>query len=264
MYAEVLAARADPDLLVRERLAEYGGRDSYRPPVCEHGCLPNLDHETRAEAGLVGVACPHEEACWPGWRWVPRDEVLSLRCSSAGVFAALRDENALAPLELPTGSPVTPVGRLQRRGLDVPVVWLRPRRDFELVALGLRRQLGGDGLIVLVPKDPRVPFAAREGIAVLELPARDDGHLELARGLDTLDPTYRVRASERSHPELDVDWIHLRFATEEKRHVLWVNGHDFVGFHKSDAVFARLVLLAASRKFGLRGGWRNKACLVGD
>lgn len=260
------AAQLEPERLVREGLAEYGRPDWYEAPECEDGCLPNLDHESRAAEGLVGVACPSDTPCWDGWRWVPQAEVLSIHWSAERVFRALRAHNGLLPLELPpgTGTPAIPVGRLRRRGLDVAVVWMRPRVGFETTVLGLRQQLGGDGLIVVVPRDPRVPFPARERIAVLELPATGSPHLELARGLDELDPGYRARAAAREHAELEVDWIRLHFATEEKRHVLIVNGHDFVGFRKGDALFARLLLLAASRKFGPRDGWRNKACLVGD
>lgn len=264
-YAEVLAAHAEPVLLVAEGVAEYGRPDDYVPPDCEHACLPNLNYDLRASERLVGVACPQEPACWPGWRWMPQDEVLTLECSAARVFGALREENGLLPLELPLGVPATPIGRLRRRGLDVPVVWLRARRGgFDLAARGLRQQLGGDGLIVMVPKDPRARFAASERIVVIELDAASGGHLGLTRGLDELDPGYRARAARRDEPDAEVDWIHLRFATEEKRHVLVVNGHDFVGFRKGDAVFARLLLLAAARKHGHRGGWRNKASLVGD
>jgi hypothetical protein len=99
---------------------------------------------------------------------------------------------------------------------------------------------------------------------VLELSGDAGGQLGLLRGLDHLDPGYRVRAASRTNHDLEVDWIQLRFATEEKRHVLIVNGHDFVGFRKHDTLFARLLFLAAERKFGTRGGWRSKACLVGE
>lgn len=262
-YAEVLAAKADPVLLVRDSVLQHGNRFGYQPRDCEHGCEPNLDFDSRAAEKLVGVACPNDEACWRGWRWVPETEVLSLRCESASVFAALRAANGLEPLALPAGAGVTPVGRLKRRGLDVAVVWLRPRRGFEPLARGLRQQLARDGLIVLVPKVVPVPFTATEGIAVLELPLRDSGNLELSRGLDQLAPTYRKRASDRSNADLEVDWIHLRFATEEHQHVLMVNGHRFVGFQKADVLFARLLYLAACRKFGPRGGWKHKASLVG-
>lgn len=263
-YAEVRAAQLEPELLVREGLAEYGHPDWYEPPWCECGCLPNLDLESRAAEGLVGVACVSDAACWSGWRWTPQAEVLSVHWSAERVFGALRAHNGLLPLELPPGAPAIAVGRLRRRGLDVAVVWMRQRVGFETTVLGLRQQLGGDGLIVVVPRDPRVPFAARERIAVLELKGAGSPHLELGRGLDELDPGYRARAAAREQPELEVDWVRLHFATEEKRHVLLVNGHDFVGFRKGDALFARLLLLAASRKYGPREGWRNKACLVGD
>lgn len=264
-YAEVLAAGADPLLLVEEGIAEYGRPDAYTPPDCERACLPNIDYDARANERRVGVACPEEPACWPGWLWVSREEVLTLECSAARVFRALQEAHGLMPLELPPGVAATPIGRLRRRGLDVPVVWLRARRStFELFVRGLRQQIGGDGLLVVVPKDPRVRFSTAERIVVVELEAASDGHLELTRGLDELEPGYRARAARRDEPDAEVDWIRLHFATTEARHVLVVNGHDFVGFHHADAVFARLLLLGAARKNGARGGWLHKASLVGD
>jgi hypothetical protein len=263
-YAEILADGAQPSLLVAEGVAEYGALDDYAPEGCAHGCVPNIDYDRRASESLVGVACPNDEACWPGWRWVARDEALTLRASSTQLFGALREENGLLPLELPPSvRGATAIGRLKRRGLDVPVVWMRARRDFFLSALGLRQQLGGDGLIVVVPKHPGVHFAADEQIAVLELPTAHDGHLGLVRGLDQLDPIYRKKAAGRDEPDAEVDWVRLHFATTEARHVLLVNDHDFVGFRQGDVQFARLLLLAAARKF-TRRGWIHKASLVGD
>lgn len=265
-YDELLVAfdSAPPELLVRERVLEYGSKEAYSPPDCEHGCIPDLDFAGRAAEGLVGVACPHEEPCWRGRRWVPEREVLSFRCHGDGLFAALRDRNGLAPLHRAPGGGFTAVGVLKRRGLEVPVVWTRPRRDFQQAVLGLRQQLGGKGLIVLVPRLPPVSFGPRDGIAVIELLEGQDGHLELTRGLDLLDPRYRENAAQREAADAEVDWVHLRFATTPERHVLIVNGHDFVGFRKADAVFARLLYLAAERRFGTRGGWKNKASLIGD
>ncbi|QRK08534.1 hypothetical protein JQX13_53050 [Archangium violaceum] len=248
-----------------EGVLEYGKADGYEPPGCEHGCTPNLDVETRISDGLVGVACPNAPYCWPGWMWVPEHEVNSLRCRASLVFAALRKLNGLVELTQPVPAPFVAVGLLQKRGCTVPVVWLRSAKlGFEQACLGLRKQLGGDGLIVLVAKDPRVPFHPSERIAVLELLDGADGHLGLVRGLDMFDPDYRTRAASRENSELDVDFIHLRFETQPDRHVLLVNGHDFGGFRKSDVLFTQLLLLAAGRIGGRRDGWRNKAALVGD
>ena len=74
-YAEVMAAGAEPALMVRERVLEYGTDDGYEPAGCEHGCTPNLEYDRRKKDGLVGVACPNEPACWPGWIWDARTEV---------------------------------------------------------------------------------------------------------------------------------------------------------------------------------------------
>jgi len=252
------------DRLLREGLIAYGPREDYVPPDCEHGCLPDLDFATRAPERLVGVACPNEEPCWRGRSWVRACEVISFRCGSASLFAALRQRNGLAPLHLPAPGGFTPVGLLRRRGREVPVVWSRPRPDFAHAVLGLKRQLATQGLIVLVPRPTSVTLAPLEHVAIIALPDGDDGDLELTRGLDVIDPHYRDKAAQRSEPEAEIDWITLHFATTPERHVLIVNGHDFVGFRKGDALFARLLYLAAERRFGARGGWKKKATLVAD
>lgn len=261
-YAEVRAAHGDPQLLVRDGILAQG-RDDYEPPDCEHRCLPNLDYDTREAEGLVGVACPHEPACWPGWRWVPLDEVESLRCSAKGVLRALAAANGLTALDAKLPAPFAPVGLLRRRGLSIPVVWLRsPRQGFPQLCRGLRAEIGHDALIVLVAKDPRVTFSGGDRVAVLDLGDDSHGRLNLRRALDELTPDYRARAV--SDPELDLDHVYLRFATQPgKRHVLEINGQDFGGFRKSDLKFLRLLLLAATRTKETDDGWLSKARLRG-
>jgi hypothetical protein len=260
-YAEVMAARAEPSLLVRERVLEYGKADGYEPAGCEHGCVPNLDYATRSKGGLVGVACPQEPACWPGWTWVERNDVDALRCRAKNVFAALAGRNGLEPLTVAVPPLFVGVGLLRRRGLAVPVVWLRSAtRGFEQLCRGLRAQLGHDGLVVLVAKDPRVPFAAADKIAVIELLDDARGDLRLVRALDELTPDYRTRVV--TDQTLDLDYVRLRFATRRgKRHVVQINGHDFGGFRQSDVKFLRLLLLAAARKQGTDDGWLDKSRL---
>lgn len=260
-YAEVMAAGAEPALMVRERVLEYGTDDGYEPAGCEHGCTPNLEYDRRKKDGLVGVACPNEPACWPGWTWVARTEVEGLRCRAKDVFAALASRNGLEPLTVAVPPPFVGVGLLRRRGLAVPVVWLRSAtRGFEQLCRGLRAQLGHDALIVLVAKNPRVPFATSDRIAPLELLDNARGDLDLVRALEELTPDYRTRVV--AEPTLDLDYVRMRFATRPgDRHVVEINGHDFGGFRKSDVKFLRLLLLAAARKNRKDEGWLDKSRL---
>ena len=261
-YAEVRAAFGEPQLLVRDGILAPG-RDDYEPPDCEHRCLPNLDYDTRSAEGLVGVACPEEPACWPGWRWVPLEEVESLRCRGKDVLRALGAANGLGPLDVRLPTPFAPVGLLKRRGLSVPVVWLRSaRQGFQQLCRGLRAELGHDALIVVVAKDPRVPFSSADRVAITELGDDPRGQLGLVRALDELTPDYRSRAL--SEPDLDLDHMHLRFATRPgERHVLEINGQDSGAFRKSDLKFLRLLLLAAVRRNGQDDGWVSKSRLRG-
>jgi hypothetical protein len=237
----------------------------YVPRGCERGgCLPNFDWDRRRAQGLVGIACADVPACWSGWQWARSADVERVWFRAADAFAALRERNGLVPLEAELSSPLVPVGLLRRRGLKVPVVWLRwPRFAFEIICHGLRVDLEGDGLIVLVGSDPRIPFHPRRKTAVIELAPHRGDDLGLTRGLDIIDPTYRERRVEE--PSLDFDDIRIRFATQPgTRHTVLINGHDFGGFRKSDVKYLRLLLLAASRVRDpdpMNGGWIDKARL---
>jgi len=260
-YAEVMAAGAEPVLMVRERVLEYGTDDGYEPAGCEHGCTPNLEYDRRKKDGLVGVACPNEPACWPGWSWVARTEVEGLRCQAKLVFAKLAAHNGLEPLTTAVPKPFLGVGLLRRRGLNVAVVWLRaPKLGFEQLCRGLRGDLGVDGLIVLVAKRPPTSLAATDRIVAFELTLDARGGMDLVRALEELTPDYRKRVLD--DPMLDLDYVRLRLSTRPgDRHVVEVNGHDFGGFRKSDLKFLRLLLLAAARKNGKDGGWIDKSRL---
>ncbi|MDP1826620.1 MAG: hypothetical protein Q8L48_25340 [Archangium sp.] len=237
----------------------------HEPADCECGVEPNLDWSTRETDGVVGVSCVAEPACFRGWAWVPRHETEWLRCRARDVFRGLAPLNGLEPLGQAVPSPFLELGQLRRRGLRVVVVWLGVLGyGVETLCRGLRAQLGLDGLIVLVPREARAQFRPEERIALVDLPDGEGGSLGLSRGLDVFDPGYRRRAASREHPDFDVDFIRLRFATRADRHVLSINGHEFDGFKKSDVLFAQLLMLAASRKQGRRDGWRNKAALIGD
>lgn len=264
-YAEIEQSGIDTVLMVREGVLEYGNPDCYIPPDCEHACMPRLDWESRRSEKLVGVACPTEPACWPGWAWVREEEVNSFRCLAPKVLAAAAARNGLAPIAAKIDLPFVPVGMLARRGMRVPVVWLRHLGPgFEHLVRGLRAQLDDDGLIVIVPKTPVAEFYPRERIAVLALPASVDGDLALIRALDMLVPEYRARAVSRDNPGLDMDWIHVHFATSADRHLLRINGHDSAGFRKADVLFAQLLYLAAFRKEDKLQGKKRKEALVAD
>ncbi|WP_342379477.1 hypothetical protein NVS55_08415 [Myxococcus stipitatus] len=260
-YAEVMAAGAEPVLCVRERVLEYGKDDDYEPPDCERGCLPNLNYNLRASEKLVGVACPEEPPCWPGWKWVERTEVEGLRCRAKDVFAKLAARNGLTLLTGKVPKPFLGVGLVRRRGLNVAVVWLRaPKLGFEQLCRGTRAELGVDGMIVLVAKKPPTALTAVDRIVPFELALDARGGMDLARALEELTPEYRTRVIE--DPMLDLDYVRLRLATRPgDRHVVEINGHDFGGFRKSDLKFLRLLLLAAARRNGKDDGWIDKSRL---
>jgi hypothetical protein len=258
---EVVRAGGDPDVLVRSKLLERVGADAYQAPACRHGALPNFDFQRRVQEGLVGVACPGEPACWPGWAWVTWGEVELLRIRPAEVLSALAARHALAPLSDAVPAPFVSIGLMRRRGLAVPVVWLRaPGIGFQPLCRGLRAQLGQDGLVVVVARKPAASFAASERIQVLELAADDSGTLHLDRALEELTPGYRERVVE--DVRLDLDYVRIRFSTAHGvRHAVHINGHDFGGFRRSDVKFMRLLLLAAARKNGANDGWIDKSRL---
>ena len=261
-YDEVLRTGWQPEpLVVRERVLEYGKADDYEPPGCLHGCFPNVNYELGAVEGLVAVACPEEPPCWPGWTMVPRTEVEALRCRAKDVFAKLAALNRLSPLATKVPSPFLAVGQARRRGMNVAVVWLRaPKLGFEQLCRGLRADLGADGLVVLVAKKPPTSFVAADKIVAFDLVLDAHGYMPLVRAIEELTPDYRARVLD--DPMLDLDFVHLRFATKPgDRHVVEINGQDFGGFRKSDLKFLRMLLLAAARKHGKDDGWLDKSRL---
>lgn len=262
-FAAVAQAGSDAEVLVQHGLADVGNADSYVPPLCRHSAIPHLDFRRRYDEGLVGVACPVDPACWPGWRWVPRAELTALRPRTTAVLTALAHRNALSPIPTPVPPPFSAVGLLQRRGLSVPVVWLRTRpTGFELLCQALRRHLGEDGLVVLMSQRASDRFAPAERICVAELPTAPDGDLRLHRALDELHPGYRAVAL--ADPTLDFDDVHVRLDSHPRlRHVVQINGHDVGGFRRSDVKFLRLLLLALARKHGANDGWVPKRVLCG-
>jgi hypothetical protein len=241
----------------------------WRPPGCEGHCQPNLDLETRAHEGLIGVACPHDPACWPGWQWVARPEMAAYICRAADVFAAVRNINGLVPLTGEVGQPIVAVGRLQRRGRDLPVVWMaQPVEPFETICVGLKARLEADGLIVLLSQTvgKTVGVCHPGNVVVLDIPGDGNGDLGLWRALDAIDPAYR---RTRVADALAVfDEVTMTFATVPgDRHIVRINGYALSGFQHSDLKFIRLLYLAVARAGDADvdgGGWLEKWRLQGD
>jgi hypothetical protein len=260
-WAEARGLGVEPEALMAAGWFRYAGVDC-EAPDCECGVEPNV--EVGLRAGELAVSCVAEPACFRGRAWVPREDAEWLETTAGEVFRALAPANGLVPLEAGVASPFVPVGLLRRRGLEVAVVWLRPRVvGAELLCRGLKAQLQTASLVVLVSEAPPV-FTPDERIVTVRLGDVSGARLGLVRALDALDPGYRARASSREHPELDLDFVHLGFSTRPERHVVTINGHEFDGFKQSDVLFTQLLMLAASRKAGRRDGWRSKATLVGD
>ncbi len=266
---DLRAEQLDPSVLLAEgfirRLPGLGG---WRPPGCEHGCLPTLDFEERQAEGLVGIICPRDEPCWPGFEWFPVELLEAFACNKTRLFEELARQNKLGPINAPLGSGVIGVGVSQTRGKHISVVWVDdPGASFDSACLGLRCKLGGDGLIVLVPKaGPVDPVLAAHQIVAMELTEDSRGDLGLRRGLDILDPDYakrRLKAHDAVFEEVQM-WLG---SEPGKRHVVLINGVEIEGFEQSDLKFLRLVLLAKARIDGAqagRSGWIEQAELAVD
>jgi len=268
-HSELAAAGLDAGDLLRARVIERVGDGRWCAPDCQHDCHPALDFETRRDDGLVGVACPEDPACWPGWRWHPINIVEVFCCPATNIFASLRNTNDLEILEADLSSTVISVGTFARRGKRIPVVWmLQPFPPFAELCSGLRTKLGGDGLIVLLSRagDTTTGVRLDGDIVVLDVPEGGDGNLHLWRALDALDPGYHQRRIGDAGAIFD-DVI-LEFATfPGDRHIIRINGHEFGGFQKSDVKFLRLLYLASARAADSDvdgGGWLEKWRLQGD
>lgn len=238
-------------------------------PGLRAGLHAEFDLGSRRDARLVGVACPNEPACWPGWQWVPAGALENFSCSAERVFAALRNRNDLEPLEAAAEPAIVPVGILARRGRRVPVIWMmHPEEPFDAICRGVAQRLGGDGLIVLLSRvGAQLPNVRRPGnVVILDMPESQDGDLSLWRALDAIDPQYRRTRIE--DPTAVFDDVAMEFATiPGERHMVRINGHDFGGFRVSNVKFVRLLLLAAARAAETEveaGGWIKKWRLLGD
>jgi hypothetical protein len=266
---EIVAAGLDPEGLLRAHLIERQGGARWRPPGCERDCFPNLDIESRYDENLVGIACPHDPPCWPGWQWIAFDVLEVFTCPAERVFRALQETNGLQPIDAELDGITVPVGILARRDRRIPVVWmLSPPLMFREICNGLRTTLGGDGLVVLLSRSSAWQAGTRFPGDIIVLDVRDDvdGDLALWRALDVLDPDYR--RDRVSDPTAIFDDISFELATVPgERHVVRINGHDLDGFRRSDLKFTRLLYLAAFRAADLDidgGGWMEKWRLQGD
>ncbi|MBM4784087.1 MAG: hypothetical protein GQE15_40985 [Archangiaceae bacterium] len=206
----------------------------------------------------MGLACAGSPSCSRGWQWVRRGDHEHLRTDAQSVFGACAGTNALLPLEGDVPGPFVPVGRLLRRGLDIAVVWCRAASPMlQVLGRGLSASLSRP-LLIVVPSP--IGNERTEGFEVVALPHEETTRLGLLSGLERLTPNYRERVLD--DPTLDLDYVHLRFATSPgDRHVLEINGHDFGGVRKSDVKFLRMLLLAAARKNGANDGWIDKSRL---
>lgn len=266
---DLSAAGLDAETLLRAGMIERRRGSRWRPPGCERHCVPNLDLDTSAEEGLVGVACPYDPACWPGWQWVARPDMAEFSCLSETVFAALRDSNDLAPLNERLDDTIVPVGQMLRRGRSIPVVWmLQPTEPFDAICLGVKARLGAGSLIVLLSQTAgqRIGIWPADNVVVLDIPDNQCGDLALWRALDAIDPAYRrTRITDAA---AIFDDLTIEFATVPgARHIVRVNGHDLEAFRQSDLKFTRLLYLAAVRAKDPDtdgGGWMEKWRLQGD
>jgi hypothetical protein len=178
------------------------------------------------------------------------------RVRPEAVLAALAAANGLEPLRAPCPPGVLPIGLLRATCGAVPVVWVRASRTaFELTCRGIRAALGGDALVVLTATPTKVTFAHEARIVVCEARPNAFGHLGLEKLVHPLvapEPQASAQAADSA--------VHLRFATVPgERHGVFINGHDYAGFRKSDLKFLRLLLLALARKLDPEGGWLDKA-----
>lgn len=258
--ADLDAAGLDPEPLLRAGLIERV-KDAWAPAECEHACSPNLDFKTRRAEGLVGVACPRDPACWPGWRYYPARLVEVYTCSAATVLGALREANHLQPLNADLGPGVVPVGEIERGGSRFAVVHVRRAVDGFEAALRGWREKAGAGLIVLMGRMPS-PFMPIEGVALLDLAPDPDGDLHLDRAVCQLIPDLAER--EIRDPLAVLEGVSIAFGVEAGQHVVRLNGHPLPGFRASDLKFARLLHLAAERANGAAEGWVPKHRLHGD
>ena len=263
--AELQRAGGDLEQLQAGGLVQRLDVDLLQAPGCEDSCSPNWDWDSRKREGLVGVACPNEPACWSGFKWLRRADLEDNRVDVRGVLGALQARSGLVELAAAIPRPFLAVGRTEKRGKTLSVIWARRLNGaLEPAALGLLPRIGGDWLLVVVSGESGPPRLLAPAVAVLGLAVSSEGALELDPALDVLDPGYRERAV--ADPEIDLEFVRLGFATNptERRHLLRINDQEVGTFQQSDVGFLRLLVLAASRRPERSEGWRLRSVLMGD
>jgi hypothetical protein len=256
--SELTEARADAGALVRSGvLTALSVEDTLVHPDCDCGAAPNLDLASRSADGLVGVACASEPACTDGWAWLPAREAEAYRVRAEAVLATLAAANGLEPTGVRCPPGCLALGVLRSGGHEFPVVWVRASPTaFEVTCRGIRAALRGDALVVLTAAPTKVTFAPETRIVVCEARPNAFGHL----GLEALVQPLVAPEAQATAQSADRASVRIRFATVPgERHGVFINGHDYAGFRKSDLKFLRLLLLALARKLDPEGGWLDKA-----
>ncbi len=191
------------------------------------------------------------------WKWI------------SNVISGLQHANSLQPIDMSPQDAIVPIGNLVRRGLTVPVVWIRePISYLDDICRRLRLKMQGDGLIViLLPyMQEQAPVLVDPQIVRLVPPKNQTGDLALWRAFDLLDPSYSTRRIK--DPWAVFDKMHIRFATVPGvRHIVEINGHEIHGFQKSDLKFLKMFRMASARhnEFDVeKGGCLRKARLHCD
>lgn len=174
----------------------------------------------------------------------------------APLVAAVRDQELLAPVDLPHEDGLLPVGMLVRRMGRTLVVLASPEACSQRAALlELRQRADAVAVAVLVPG----PWDARlVSIGHVELGFDPRRGFRLWRALHLLWPESWAARFETK--EAIFEDVELVFAAEPDKHVVLLNGEPMQEFRISDAKFARLMRLAAARWADpdIEGGWLKK------
>jgi len=265
-WFETLAAEwdahfgADADL-VRPHLSPTGALATAFP--CPHGggdgcprqVLERDDGALEAVCGNVPAECPPLQLKKPQLAVLRLDRAALL----AGGVAALQARELLRPAPSADMRGLLPLGLLARAQGSLLVVLATPEAAAQHGALlELKRHARADVVAGLVD-DERPERRTADGIVELPI-GKDSTQLRLWRALRLAWPeSWAARATAN---EALLEEVHLDFASEPERHLVRLNGVEVAAFRVSDAKFARLLLLAATRAAAVdvvAGGWLKKA-----
>ena len=261
VVAEWDAHFGDDAELLRPHLTPTGTRAGTYP--CPHGggdgcprqVLERDDGTLEAVCGNVPAECP------PLRLKKPQLAVLRLDRSAllSGSVASLQARELLraAPGGLANG--LLPLGLLERaQGTLLVVLGTPESAGLHGALLELKRLARADVVAVLVD-DERPERRTADGIVELPI-GKDSTQLRLWRAVRLAWPeSWAERATAN---EALLEEVQLEFASEPERHVVRLNGVEVAAFRVSDAKFARLLLLAATRAAAVdvvAGGWLKKA-----